>query len=606
VTPPIDLSPLLISLATTCAATAATFFLGLLAAWTMFRIHGGLRAWIDGFLTLPLVLPPTVVGFILLLLLGRRSFIGHAFESIGITIVFSWPATVIAATVVAFPLMYRTALGAFEQVNPNLLDAARTLGASERVVFRRVLLPQAAPGVLAGTVLAFARSLGEFGATLMLAGNIPGRTQTMPIAIFSAVEAGDSRIAYLWVGLIVLLSLAMIRLLNKNSGVRRVAQQQRASSINSNRALPMPRPLETNERSSSCALEVSIEKALERFNLQVKLQTGKGAVGLLGASGAGKTMTLRMIAGIVAPDRGRVVLNDRVLFDSAAKLNLPAARRRIGVVFQDYALFPKMTVAENIGFGLSAFSASERRARVCRQLERMRIAELADRYPAEISGGQRQRVAIARCMAIEPDALLFDEPFAALDPHLRRQMEEQLRETLAEFKGAVIFVTHDMEEAFRFCADLLVLDRGQVIASGPKHQLFERPRTVAAARLTGCKNIVPARRMDAHRVAVDAWNCNLETAMPVPEALTHLGLRSHQIAFDRKEDTSNAFPCWLVGTSEAPHEMTLYLRLHVAPQAGEPAHLQADVPKDLWRRLSAQPQPWRIELDAARLLLLEG
>lgn len=211
---PVDSSPLLISLATTCAATVATFFLGLFAARSMYGVRGSLRAWIDGILTLPLVLPPTVVGFFLLLLLGRRSFIGHALEQVGITIVFSWPATVIAATVVAFPLMYRTTLGAFEQVNPNLLDAARTLGASERVVFRRVLLPLAAPGVLAGTVLAFARALGEFGATLMLAGNIPGRTQTMPMAIFSAVEDGDMHAAMLWVLLIVALSLAIIRLLS--------------------------------------------------------------------------------------------------------------------------------------------------------------------------------------------------------------------------------------------------------------------------------------------------------------------------------------------------------------------------------------------------------
>ena len=200
---PIDPSPLWISLATTCAATTATFFLGMLAARLMYGARGGLRAWIDGLLTLPLVLPPTVVGFFLLVLLGRRSLIGHALEQIGIVIVFSWPATVIAATVVAFPLMYRTTLGAFEQVNPVLLDAARTLGASEGRIFRRVLLPMAAPGVLAGTVLAFARALGEFGATLMLAGDIPGRTQTMPIAIFSAAEGGDMRVAFLWVALIV-------------------------------------------------------------------------------------------------------------------------------------------------------------------------------------------------------------------------------------------------------------------------------------------------------------------------------------------------------------------------------------------------------------------
>ena len=169
------------------------------------------------------------------------------------------------------------------------------------------------------------------------------------------------------------------------------------------------------------------------------------------------------------------------------------------------------------------------RARIVKQLEAMGISELAHRYPRQISGGQRQRVAIARCMVMEPDALLLDEPFAALDPHLRRRTEEQLRATLAGFSGPVVFVTHDMEEAFRFCSELQVLDSGRVIASGPKHQLFERPRTVAAARLTGCKNIVPARRAgnDCVRdrcVAVPAAN-----SLGDPDALTHVGFRSHQI-----------------------------------------------------------------------------
>jgi molybdate transport system permease protein len=603
---PIDPSPLLISLATTCAATATTFLLGLLAARFMYGVRGSLRAWIDGLLTLPLVLPPTVVGFFLLLLLGRRSWLGHALELIGITIVFSWPATVIAATVVAFPLMYRTTLGAFEQVNPNLLDAARTLGASESQVFRRVLLPMAAPGVLAGTVLAFARALGEFGATLMLAGNIPGRTQTMPIAIFSAASGGDMLVAFLWVSLIVVLSLAIIRLLNWKIGVRGVRRHVSAATPPITPLVPWAQPGQKEKSTSGATLWVDVERALETFALQVKFSAGQGAVGLLGASGAGKSMTLRMIAGIVKPDRGRIVLNERVLFDSATGQNLSAAQRRIGVVFQDYALFPRMTVAENVSFGLSALPVRERQARVQRQLERMHIAELADRYPAEISGGQRQRVAIARCMAIEPNALLFDEPFAALDPHLRRQMEEQLRETLAEFGGAVIFVTHDMEEAFRFCSDLLVLDAGRVIASGSKHQLFESPKTVAAARLTGCKNIAAARRVSANRIAVEAWECELQTAAAAPEALEHVGIRSHQIRFQPTAGTENTYPCWLVTTSEAPHEMTLYLHLHRPVQKGGAPHLQADISKESWRALCALPQPWRVQLAPERLLLLEG
>ncbi len=603
---PIDYSPLWISLATTCVATVATFLLGIFAAKAMYGVHSSLRAWIDGLLTLPLVLPPTVVGFFLLVIFGRRSFIGHALEQVGIVIVFSWPATVIAATVVAFPLMYRTTLGAFEQVNPNLLDAARTLGASEWRVFRRVLLPQGAPGVLAGTVLAFARAMGEFGATLMLAGNIPGRTQTMPIAIFSAAEGGDTHVAFLWVSLIVLLSLAIIRLLHWERKTKKAISDEKTSPSIADRILQMQLPRSANESVCSALLEIRVEKALETFNLEVGFCAGRGALGLLGASGAGKSMTLRMIAGIVAPDHGRIVLNGRILYDSATGENISAAQRKIGVVFQDYALFPRMNVAENVGFGLSKLSQGERQARVQRQLEQMHILELADRYPAQISGGQRQRVAIARCMAIEPDALLLDEPFAALDPHLRRQTEEQLRETLADYNGAVIFVTHDMEEAFRFCSDLLVLDSGKVIASGPKHQLFERPKTVVAAQLTGCKNIAPARRVAANRIAVSAWNCELRTANPIPDALTHAGIRSHQIVFQIAANDENTFPCWLLATSEAPHEMTLYLRLHAAPQPGQLPHLQADVPKDLWETISVEPQPWRVRLDPAKLLLLEG
>lgn len=625
---PIDASPLVISIATTCAATSATFFLGLLAAWWMYQAQSqdgrrawglwgwgwralGLRGWIDGLLTLPLVLPPTVVGFFLLLIFGRRSLLGAALEQVGITIVFSWPATVIAATVVAFPLMYRTALGAFEQVNPTLLQAARTLGASEWRVFRRVLFPLAAPGVVAGTVLAFARAMGEFGATLMLAGNIPGRTQTMPIAIFSAVEDGEPRLAAVWVALIVALSLGMIRLLNRqDKAVGKRAQVEVEPSAQAEVGLlptvPGVAVPQEEEGATSSALEIDLEKRLERFTLKVRLRAGRGAVGILGASGAGKTMTLRLIAGVAEPDGGRVVLNGRVLYDSATRENVRCARRRIGIVFQDYALFPHMTVAENVGFGLCALGAEERQRVVAVHLRRMHIAELAERTPGEISGGQRQRVAIARCMAMEPDALLLDEPFAALDPHLRRQTEEQLRETLAEYKGAVLFVTHDMEEAFRFCSELVVLDSGRVIASGPRQELFERPRTVVAARLTGCKNIVAARRVGTERIAVDAWGCELRTGCAVPDGLTHVGVRSHQIAIETDAAGDNTFPGWLMGTSEAPHEMTLYLRLHAPAQGTEPAHVQVDLPKDAWRALRERPQPWPVRLAPVRLLLLEG
>jgi len=205
-----DWSPLLISLATSLAATAVTLVAGLAAAaWRQNRAGAG-AALIDGIFILPLVLPPTVVGFLLLLLFGRNGPLGKLLMQFGASVVFSWPATVIAATVVSFPLMYITARAALEQVDPHLLQAARTLGASEARIFRELALPLAWPGVLAGTILSFARALGEFGATLMLAGNIPGKTETIPIAIYFAVEANEIQRAMAWCAVDVSISIVLL------------------------------------------------------------------------------------------------------------------------------------------------------------------------------------------------------------------------------------------------------------------------------------------------------------------------------------------------------------------------------------------------------------
>jgi len=209
-----DLTPLWISLKTAFTATLFAFFLGILAARCLAFYDGKWRGLLDGLFIMPLVLPPTVVGYLLLVLFGRNGPIGRILEALGASVLFSWPAAVIAATVVAFPIMYRTALGAFEQVDYNLLSAARTLKASEWDIFRRVLIPLAWPGIAAGTVLSFARALGEFGATLMLAGNIPGKTQTIPIAIYFAVEGGRREAAALWVLIIITISLLTLWGLN--------------------------------------------------------------------------------------------------------------------------------------------------------------------------------------------------------------------------------------------------------------------------------------------------------------------------------------------------------------------------------------------------------
>lgn len=209
-----DFSPFILSIKTALLSTVITFFIGIFISYLIANYHGKLKGLLDGIITLPLILPPTVVGFFLLLLCGKNGPIGKFLAQFDFFLIFSWEATVIAAIVVSFPMMYRSSRAAFEQIDYNLIDAARTLGLSEFKIFYKIAIPLAYPGIIGGVVLTFARAMGEFGATLMLAGNIPGKTQTMPLAIFFAAEGGDMKTALLWVLIIVGFSLIMILCLN--------------------------------------------------------------------------------------------------------------------------------------------------------------------------------------------------------------------------------------------------------------------------------------------------------------------------------------------------------------------------------------------------------
>jgi len=209
-----DFSPLWISIKTSLVATIITFFFGIVISYLVSNFKGKSKGLIDGLFTLPLILPPTVVGFFLLLICGKNGPVGKILELFDTSIIFSWSATILAAVVVSFPMMYRTTRSAFEQIDTNILSAARTLGLSEFKIFHKIAIPLAMPGIIGGLILSFARAMGEFGATLMIAGNIPGKTQTMPLAIFFAAEGGDMEKAMLWVSIIVLLSLILIIILN--------------------------------------------------------------------------------------------------------------------------------------------------------------------------------------------------------------------------------------------------------------------------------------------------------------------------------------------------------------------------------------------------------
>jgi molybdate transport system permease protein len=608
-----DFSPLWISVKTALLATIFAFFLGIAAAYWMFWHQGKGRGLIDSILTLPLVLPPTVVGFVLLLLLGRNSPIGQLLKQLGINLIFTWSATVIAATVVAFPLMYKTALGSLEQVDPDLSRVARTLGATERRIFWQVLLPLAYPGVVAGTILAFARALGEFGATLMLAGSVPGKTQTIPIAIFVAAQAGEMGQALGWVLIMIAIALAVITSLNSWSTSQYYSKKGNTAVARLFDCLILGQPLarETRGRGDAVTrgcgrISVDLQKNLSGFTLETSFTSASAPLGILGASGSGKSMTLRCIAGLETPTQGRIILNERVLFDSQLGINLPSYQRRIGFVFQNYALFPHLSVAQNIAFGLQRLSKAERAQRVASYMDLMQLQGLEARYPHQLSGGQQQRVALARALAIEPEALLLDEPLSALDTYLRSQIEKLLAEVLSSYQGVTLFITHKLEEAYRVCNNLLVLSEGKIIAHGPKADIFERPPTYKVAQLTECKNFSRIRVVAPQLVEALDWGCTIWVMEPVSERLTYIGIRAHHFSFPQEPNLENTFPCWLAQTSETQDRITIYLKLDQPPSTPQDYHLQAELFKEKWNTLKERPQPWKIQLAPQRLFLMAG
>lgn len=617
---PFDFSPLWISLKVAAIATVITLCLGLAIAHHMLGYKGRWKAMLEGIFIAPLVLPPTVVGFLLLMLLGKYGPVGQLLPS-NLSVVFTWYAAVLTGVVVAFPLMYKTTLGAFEQIDPTLFQAARTLGANEIKVFWQITLPLALPGVLAGTTLAFARALGEFGATLMLAGNIPGETQTIPMAIYFAVEAGEMQTAWFWS--LAILGISLAGLVGVNVWESKVAVRRDGiwkggfwfNFWNKFDGLGLNPPLQhpnVKSKRSSSKLMVDIGKQLLGFSLDVSFAAEGQPLGVLGASGAGKSLLLRCIAGIETPDSGRIVLNGRVLFDAQKKVNIRSCDRHIALLFQNYALFPHLTAAQNVAFGLpKGLSTIAQRQQITFHLAAVQLEGFAQRYPHQLSGGQQQRVALARAFASQPEAILLDEPLSALDTHLRHQIEAQLILSLATYEGVTLFVTHNLEEAYRVCENLMVLENGRAIASVPKRDIFENPKTVSFARLTGCKNFSRARAAALPQsIEATDWGCTLQVANPIPNDLVQVGIRAHHLKFlkiilaAKNSPSINVFRCWLSSTRETPHRMTLYLKLHSPSLNPNDYHLQAEVFKEKWVQLKDLPQPWSIELDPRQLMLL--
>jgi molybdate transport system ATP-binding protein len=323
-------------------------------------------------------------------------------------------------------------------------------------------------------------------------------------------------------------------------------------------------------------LHVAIKKSFPYFTLDVAFTIQTGITGILGPSGCGKSLTLQCIAGLQSPDEGSILLNERVFFDSSQKINMKTRYRKIGYMFQNYALFPHLTVKQNIAFGLKGKPREEVEQKVAAMIEKIKLNGYEHHYPAQLSGGQQQRVALARTLVTEPDVLLLDEPFSALDHHTKQLLEQEFLLFIKEnFAGIVLLVTHNMEEAYRLCDQLILYDEGKVVQVGDKQQVLNEPSNVKAAKIVGCKNVWP---LDS--VAIDEEiSCYVNGAkimVPRKKERAHprfLGIHSHHIRFV-EEQSYNTFDYEIVECIPNMHAYDLivetkHFTLHVTVPTNE-------------------------------------
>lgn len=301
------------------------------------------------------------------------------------------------------------------------------------------------------------------------------------------------------------------------------------------------------------ALQVNIRKKFSGFELNVEFETEAGCMGILGASGCGKSMTLKCVAGIETPDQGRIVLNGKVLFDSEKGINLPARERRTGYLFQNYALFPTMTVEENLSIVLPG-KKRDKLPLVAEQLRRFQLEGLEKRYPSQLSGGQQQRVALARMLLYKPDIIMLDEPFSALDGFLKDTLQMEMLELIRDYSGDVLMVSHSRDEIYKFCDHMMLLSEGKTILKGCTKDIFRRPERMEAAKLTGCKNISSIEKISDYELYACEWKIKLITEEKIGDSIKYVGIRGHNLIPAQGRSAENVMGIELAGFADTPFQ----------------------------------------------------
>lgn len=305
------------------------------------------------------------------------------------------------------------------------------------------------------------------------------------------------------------------------------------------------------------SIYVNIEKKIGSFHLNVNFEAENETLALLGASGCGKSMTLKCIAGVEKPDKGKIVLDGVTIFDSEKNINLSPQERHVGLMFQNYALFPNMTVLQNISAGAKREkNRDKRRSAILHVISSFGLKELSSKYPYQLSGGEQQRVALARIIVSDPQIMLLDEPFSALDSHLRFQLEQSVREVIRTFGKSVIMVSHDRDEAFRMADKIAVMNDGQIELCGNKKSVFDEPITKTGAILTGCKNISAIKKLSENKIYAVDWGMELSVSSDFDNA-SFVGIRMHYLHMGAGD---NSIMCHVVEEIENPFSYTIMLR----------------------------------------------
>lgn len=346
------------------------------------------------------------------------------------------------------------------------------------------------------------------------------------------------------------------------------------------------------------AIDIRIKKIVDNFELNIEMQSNSKRIGILGASGCGKSMTLKTIAGVEYVDEGYIEVDGEILLDTKKKVNKKPQKRKIGYLFQNYALFPTKTVEYNVMAGLRG-TKEQNKKRAREMMEKFQIQGLEMRLPGELSGGQQQRVALARIMAYEPDMILLDEPFSALDSFLKDRLKQELLEMLDDYEGIIILVSHSRDEIYQFTDELFVMENGKIVCSGPTREIFQNPKKVVAARLTGCKNIVPIERKDNHSFSIPNWRTEIYVDGDIPDNIKYIGYRAHGFIPVWGERKKNCIPFRLSSRAELPFEKKFFLESETEEE------ICWFVQQDIWDELEEKGMPDFLQIEEDKLLYLQ-